>query len=156
MLSERAPEFDWVCITSPEAAAVFLEGWAAAGRPPVRVAVVGAGTGRVFEARADEGVPQPQFVPTVANAEHFGPELPFVEHGSRRVLYPSSNKASTELQARAGVACGRRRRALGAGVGGRRAQTAAVGPVCLPACSKRPSLHPPPPLAARPPPAVGP
>jgi hypothetical protein len=33
-----------------------------------------------------------------ANAEHFGPELPFVEGGSRRVLYPASNKASTELQ----------------------------------------------------------
>lgn len=33
-----------------------------------------------------------------ANAEHFGPELPFVEGGSKRVLYPASNKASTELQ----------------------------------------------------------
>lgn len=40
-----------------------------------------------------------------ANAEHFGPELPFVEGGGKRVLYPSSNKASTELQASgAGVA----------------------------------------------------
>lgn len=36
--------FDWVAITSPEAAAVFLEGWRAAGSPDVRVAVVGGGT----------------------------------------------------------------------------------------------------------------
>lgn len=38
-----------------------------------------------------------------ANAEHFGPELPFVEGGSKRVLYPASNKASTELQVGSGV-----------------------------------------------------
>lgn len=37
-----------------------------------------------------------------ANAEHFGPELPFIEGGSKRVLYPASNKASTELQVGAG------------------------------------------------------
>ncbi|PRW50787.1 Uroporphyrinogen-III chloroplastic isoform B [Chlorella sorokiniana] len=98
ILAERAAEFDWVCITSPEAASVFLEGWNAAGRPAVRLAVVGEGTGKVFEAAAADGVPQPQFVPSVANAEHFGPELPFVEGGSKRVLYPASNKASTELQ----------------------------------------------------------
>ena len=28
--------FDWVIITSPEAAAVFLKGWEAAGQPAVR------------------------------------------------------------------------------------------------------------------------
>ncbi|PSC73789.1 uroporphyrinogen-III chloroplastic isoform X1 [Micractinium conductrix] len=99
VLREQAASFDWVCITSPEAASVFLEGWRAAGRPAVRLAVVGEGTGRVFAAAAGDGVPQPQFVPSVANAEHFGPELPFVEGGSKRVLYPASNKASTELQA---------------------------------------------------------
>lgn len=33
-----------------------------------------------------------------ANAEHFGPELPFLPGGTNFVLYPSSNKASTELQ----------------------------------------------------------
>jgi hypothetical protein len=37
-----------------------------------------------------------------ANAEHFGPELPFVEGGSGRVLYPASSKASSELQVRGG------------------------------------------------------
>ncbi|KAL4447907.1 hypothetical protein ABPG75_005126 [Micractinium tetrahymenae] len=98
VLRSQAAEFDWVCITSPEGASVFLEGWRAAGRPAVRLAVVGEGTGRVFTAAAAEGVPQPEFVPTVANAEHFGPELPFVEGGSKRVLYPASKKASSELQ----------------------------------------------------------
>ena len=33
-----------------------------------------------------------------ANAEHFGPELPLVPGGTNAVLYPSSSKASTELQ----------------------------------------------------------
>ena len=36
-------------ITSPEAASVFLEAWEAAENPQVRVAAVGAGTGRVLE-----------------------------------------------------------------------------------------------------------
>ena len=65
VLAEQAAHFDWVCITSPEAASVFLEGWRAAGRPPVRLAVVGEGTGRVFEAAAADGAPQPEFVPSV-------------------------------------------------------------------------------------------
>ncbi|RLN39885.1 uroporphyrinogen-III synthase, chloroplastic-like [Panicum miliaceum] len=61
-------KFDWITITSPEAAAVCLQGWKsniiegchfyasytifnarAAGSPKVRVAVVGAGTARVFD-----------------------------------------------------------------------------------------------------------
>lgn len=57
-------DFDWVCITSPEAAAVFIEGWHAAGKPNVRVAVVGKGTGRVLEA-ANEPAIEPQFTPSV-------------------------------------------------------------------------------------------
>lgn len=56
--------FDWVCITSPEAAVVFIEGWKEAGRPDVRIAVVGKGTGKVLEATCEEGL-QPQFVPSV-------------------------------------------------------------------------------------------
>lgn len=90
--------YDWVCLTSPEAAKVFVEAWRAAGRPAGwRVAVVGEGTGRVLLAEEGEAL-APQFTPSVANAEHFGPELPKVEGGSGRVLYPSSSKASTELQ----------------------------------------------------------
>lgn len=33
----RAGGFDWAVITSPEAAAVFLEGWRAADRPQARL-----------------------------------------------------------------------------------------------------------------------
>ena len=65
VLAEQAAEFDWVCITSPEAANVFLEGWRQAGRPTVRLAVVGGGTGQVFKAQAADGVPQPEFTPSV-------------------------------------------------------------------------------------------
>jgi uroporphyrinogen-III synthase len=66
VLAEQHADYDWVCITSPEAASVFLAGWRAAGRPAgVRLAVVGAGTGKVLEAAAAEGAPQPQFVPSV-------------------------------------------------------------------------------------------
>ncbi len=33
--------FDWLAVTSPEAAAVFLEGWNKAGRPEVRAHACG-------------------------------------------------------------------------------------------------------------------
>jgi len=89
--------FDWVCITSPEAATVFAEGWIRAGRPKVRIAVVGVGTGKVLDAM-NEPTLMPRFTPSVANAEHFGPELPMLEGGTNAVLYPSSAKASTVLQ----------------------------------------------------------
>ncbi|KAI8107154.1 hypothetical protein M9434_001799 [Picochlorum sp. BPE23] len=89
--------FDWVCITSPEAATVFIEGWKEAGKPDVRIAVVGKGTGKVLEDTCEEAL-QPQFVPSVANAEHFGPELPTLAGGNGVILYPSSAKASTILQ----------------------------------------------------------
>lgn len=41
--------WDWVTITSPEAAAVFIEAWEEAGKPSVRLAVVGGGTGEVLQ-----------------------------------------------------------------------------------------------------------
>lgn len=60
----RTRSFEWVCITSPEAAAVFIHGWKQAGKPNVRIAVVGEGTGKIFEA-AQEPTLVPQFTPTV-------------------------------------------------------------------------------------------
>jgi uroporphyrinogen-III synthase len=97
VLRREGHNFDWVCITSPEAASVFIEGWKKAGCPAVRVAVVGDGTGRVLRA-AEEPTLVPQFTPSVANADHFGPELPILENGTKKVLYPASNKASSVLQ----------------------------------------------------------
>lgn len=89
--------FDWVCVTSPEAASVLMQGWIAAGKPKIRVAVVGAGTAAVFE-KAGATELFPDFIPSVANAEHFGPELPRISNGSDKVLYPASNKAAKTLE----------------------------------------------------------
>ncbi|CAK0733830.1 hypothetical protein CVIRNUC_000340 [Coccomyxa viridis] len=86
--------FDWIIITSPEAAAVFLKGWEAAGQPEVNLAVVGAGTGKVFEEARH--APSVAFSPSKANAEHLSAELP-LERG-RSVLYPASAKAGSTLQ----------------------------------------------------------
>lgn len=63
-LALQNERFDWVCITSPEAATVFIEGWKEAGKPDVRIAVVGKGTGKVLEETCEEAL-QPQFVPSV-------------------------------------------------------------------------------------------
>eukprot|EP00197_Chlamydomonas_leiostraca_P010590 CAMPEP_0202867360 /NCGR_PEP_ID=MMETSP1391-20130828/9267_1 /ASSEMBLY_ACC=CAM_ASM_000867 /TAXON_ID=1034604 /ORGANISM="Chlamydomonas leiostraca, Strain SAG 11-49" /LENGTH=287 /DNA_ID=CAMNT_0049547399 /DNA_START=64 /DNA_END=927 /DNA_ORIENTATION=- len=90
----KAGGFDWVAVTSPEAAAVFLEGWEAAGKPQVRVAVVGGGTGEVLAAA---GV-TPAFTSSKALGKTMGSELPHVPGGSGVVLYPASAKASTDLQ----------------------------------------------------------
>eukprot|EP00882_Tetradesmus_deserticola_P008034 GHRQ01008463.1.p2 GENE.GHRQ01008463.1~~GHRQ01008463.1.p2 ORF type:complete len:238 (+),score=109.28 GHRQ01008463.1:329-1042(+) len=90
----QAGAFDWVTCTSPESAAVFVEGWKAAGSPQVRVAVVGGGTGEVLAAA---GV-NPEFTATKALGKVMGSELPHVPGGSDVVLYPASVKASTDLQ----------------------------------------------------------
>ena len=78
----------WVILTSPEAAAVFLEarscaaaalsaalthaatlaqGWREAGRPPLRIATVGGGTSAVLSAAPER--PPVAFTPSKANAE---------------------------------------------------------------------------------------
>ncbi|KAI3807240.1 hypothetical protein L1987_23165 [Smallanthus sonchifolius] len=44
-----ATTFDWIVITSPESALVFLDAWKAAGSPSVKVAVVGASTASIFD-----------------------------------------------------------------------------------------------------------
>jgi len=87
-------EFDWVTVTSPEAAAVFLEAWHEAGKPQVRVAVVGGGTGEIIE----QGGITPAFVSSKAIGKTMGSELPPVPGGKNTVLYPASCKASTDLQ----------------------------------------------------------
>lgn len=56
-------QFDWVCLTSPESASVFLEAWRVARCPQVRVAVVGEGTGEVLTEAVGDAL-RPEFVPT--------------------------------------------------------------------------------------------
>ena len=64
----RTHSYDWICLTSPEAASVFLRAWQEAGRPGgLRVAVVGDGTGVVLTEAEGEAL-APQFVPSAVSA----------------------------------------------------------------------------------------
>ena len=86
-------EWEYVVVTSPEAAAVFSAGWVSAGEPSVRVACVGAGTN---QALVDLGV-EPVFVPSKATGKVLAAELPGPA-ANGRVLYPASAKAATHVQ----------------------------------------------------------
>lgn len=71
-LLEQALEhaiFEWICITSPQAAAVFASAWKNLSylRTPrliPQIAVVGDGTGKALE-EATGGVCRPSFQPSV-------------------------------------------------------------------------------------------
>ncbi|KAL3689686.1 hypothetical protein R1sor_015995 [Riccia sorocarpa] len=93
----REEEFEWVIITSPEAATVFLSGWRAAGCPKVRIAVVGSGTGEVLDEVRDDRI-NVAFTPSKATAKVLAAELPKQEGGNGEVLYPSSAKAGSDLE----------------------------------------------------------
>ena len=84
--------YEWIIVTSPESASVFVGGWKAAGSPKkgIRVAAVGTGTARALSAAGFS--PRVEFTPSVANAVTLAAELPFVRNGCRRVLYPASAK----------------------------------------------------------------
>lgn len=91
--------FDWIVITSPEAASVFLEGWRLAGSPEARLAVVGVGTGQVFENPEVKSTRLSiEFVPSKANAKSLAEELPRLSEKGGKILYPASAKASHELE----------------------------------------------------------
>ncbi|CAN6302016.1 unnamed protein product [Urochloa humidicola] len=96
----RNDKFDWIIITSPEAAAVFLKGWKAAGSPKVRVAVVGAGTARVFDevSQLNHQPLEIAFSPSKAMGEVLASELPRGSESTCKVLYPASAKASHDIQ----------------------------------------------------------
>ncbi|CAD6209910.1 unnamed protein product [Miscanthus lutarioriparius] len=83
----RNDKFDWITITSPEAAAVFLQGWNAAGSPKVRVAVVGAGTARVFHEVSESGDQSLEvaFSPSKALGKVLASELPRSNENSCKV-----------------------------------------------------------------------
>lgn len=82
----------WAVVTSPEAAAVFVDEWAAAGRPTVRAAAVGAATARVLEAA---GV-SVAFVPRKATGRALVEEMQPAGEGEA-VLYPASALASGDV-----------------------------------------------------------
>ncbi|EPS68440.1 hypothetical protein M569_06329 [Genlisea aurea] len=106
--SERASSllqrkaFDWIVVTSPEAAVVFIDSWKAAGTPEVRIGVVGSGTAAVFEKLPPslKRTLTVSFSPSKAIGKVLAAELP--NHGRKNprctVLYPASAKASNEIE----------------------------------------------------------
>ena len=86
-------QWEYIVITSPEAADVFLDGWEKAGRPSVRVASVGSGTEQALR----QGGVEPVFKPTKATGKTLAAELPG-PGGDGSVLYPASRKAKREVQ----------------------------------------------------------
>lgn len=93
-------QFDYVVITSPEAANVFASAWVEAGRPELgMVAAVGKATGESLKENGlDVG-----FVPSKATAEILVQELPYsdaaqIEGRTTTILYPASAKAPDTLQ----------------------------------------------------------
>ena len=92
--------FDYVAITSPEAAKVFASAWNDAGRPELGVvAAVGKATG---EALKQHGI-DVGFVPTKATAATLVEELPLSDGAKNdgrntTLIYPASVKAQDTLQ----------------------------------------------------------
>ena len=87
-----------MCITSPEAAKVFLRGWHEAGEPDVPIATVGKGTAKVLKGEYARGaLTREAFTPSKADAATLAGELPLTAK-SARVLYPASAKAASTLQ----------------------------------------------------------
>jgi|EP00900_Chrysochromulina_parva_P014800 uroporphyrinogen-III synthase len=95
---------DWIVITSPEAASVFVDAWRESGSPPLaRIATVGAGTTQILTA-ADLSA---DFVPSKATGKTLAAELPAaaggavsagVSGGSGLVLYPASALAERVVE----------------------------------------------------------
>jgi len=85
---------DWVVITSPEAATVFIEACGTHGSLPegLRLATVGAGTAKVL---SDANL-QADFVPSKATGKTLAAELPAAS--PCRVLYPASALASNVVE----------------------------------------------------------
>ncbi|TBH17634.1 uroporphyrinogen-III synthase [Thermus thermamylovorans] len=90
-LPGKLGQADWVAVTSKEGARRLLRAWEEAGRPPLRVAAVGEGTGEVLRAG---GLP-PAFVPGRATAQDLAQAFP--EAG--RVLFVAGDLAGRGLEA---------------------------------------------------------
>jgi uroporphyrinogen-III synthase len=99
----KSSSFDYVIITSPEAAKVFIAGWTVAGKPAVSIACVGTATGDTLRAAGLA----PVFTPSKATGEVLAAELPLPasssssssSSASATALYPASAKAPGTVQA---------------------------------------------------------
>jgi len=90
LLSEKLGEADWVAVTSKEGARRLLLAWERAGRPPLRVAAVGEGTGEVLRRG---GLP-PAFLPQRATAKDLAEGFP----EARQVLFVAGDLAGEDLE----------------------------------------------------------
>jgi len=91
----RQEAWDWVVVTSPEAARVLVTAWWSAGRPKLRTAAVGGGTAKVLAAAGLA----PAFTPSKAYGADLAAELPAAaDAAAGRVLYPASARAKVEVQ----------------------------------------------------------
>ncbi|KAL8130594.1 hypothetical protein V2J09_019749, partial [Rumex salicifolius] len=92
-------KFDWIIITSPEAASVFVNAWRSAGNPPVRIGVVGSGTASIIkEVENSSQAIEIAFSPSKAVGKVLALELPQNEDSKCSVLYPASVKASNDIE----------------------------------------------------------
>jgi uroporphyrinogen-III synthase len=92
----KSSSFDYVIITSPEAAKVFIAGWTVAGKPAVSIACVGVATGDTLRAAGLA----PVFTPSKATGVVLAAELPLpANSASATALYPASAQAPGIVQA---------------------------------------------------------
>ena len=87
-------QWNWIVITSPEAASVFLRGWKEAGKPNIeKIAAVGGATGEVLNS---EGL-EVDFQPSKATGRILVHEMPQPSGDGEKILYPASAKASNDI-----------------------------------------------------------
>ena len=87
---------DWIVLTSPEAAATFIDAWRESGEPSLaQLAAVGAGTEKIL---GEVGL-NASFVPSKATGKTLAAELPAKDGGAAGlVLYPASALAATTVE----------------------------------------------------------
>lgn len=87
--------FDWIVVTSPEAANFVINAWREARCPPLsKLAVVGRATAASFDAVGIDV----SFIPSKATGRTLCTELPERDGGTGRVLYATSLKASGDIE----------------------------------------------------------
>jgi uroporphyrinogen-III synthase len=100
-------QFQWIIVTSPEAAKVFTNAWVEAGKPEgLNIGTVGGGTTRALPSQEEMKWAR-LFTPTKALGEVVAEELPLdlddgdskdSKNSNREVLYPCSKKAAKTIQ----------------------------------------------------------
>ena len=102
-------KFQWIVVTSPEAAKVFTKAWMEAGKPEgLNIGTVGGGTTRALPPREEMKWAR-LFTPSKALGEVLAEELPLdldedssnddsSANSNREVLYPCSKKAAKTVE----------------------------------------------------------